>query len=125
MNKTEANTLRKELQAAIEPILESHGLKLTGANAKFDDSSFNMSIKSSDPDAPLTSWELTSTGLPPDLKRGLRFDWNGKRWEFVGVNLRAKKFVIRAIDCDISGKEYRLPRIAATAITEAHEKISQ
>ena len=121
MNKSEAKTIREEVQAAVESILAPHGLKLTGCNASFDDTSFNMTIKSSDPDAEIPAWDLTKVGLPPETKAGIRFDYNGKSFEFTGVNTRRPKFPISATDV-ASGKQYKLPRNAGIAITEAMER---
>ena len=62
MNKSEANTLNREIRQVIEPVLQAHGLKLKSANATFTDSTFNLSVKSIDPNAAIPEWHLESVG---------------------------------------------------------------
>ena len=121
MQKHEAKAIREEVQEAVKGVLAEHGLRLDRCSATYDDINFNMSIKSSDPDAKIPSWDLTKVGLPPETKAGIRFDYNGKSFEFTGINTRRPKFPISAIDV-ANGKQYKLPRNAGIAITEAMER---
>jgi len=117
MNKTEAGVVRREIQEAIKPILESHGLALTSCNARFDDTTFNLTVKSSDPTAPLDKWELQVVGLPDKTPAGTVFRYGNRTYTLTGINLRARKFPINATRDD--GKQFKLPESAATAIREA------
>ena len=119
MDKATASQLNKKITEAIRPILAEHGMTLKSCNARFDDASFNLAIKSSDDTAPLSSWELTTVGLPADTPRGVEFTFNGTRYTFTGINLRAKKYPIQATRSD--GKSYKLPEFASRAIIEALE----
>lgn len=119
MNKQQADLLNGQIRAAIRPFLEAQGMTLKSCNARFDDSTFNVSIKSVDTSAPISKWDLQGVGLPDDTPVGTPFRYNGSEWKFTGVNLRAQKFPIIAERFD--GKAFKLPMSAADSIRKALE----
>jgi len=120
MNKQEAKALNAEIRDAVMPLLEKYGLQLGSCNARFDDSTFNLSLKSTDPDAPLNPLDLSAVGLPKDTQTGVEFRFASTNWRFTGINMRAKKYPIQATKI-ADGKSYKLPYDAADAIRKVVE----
>jgi len=117
MDKATASTLNKAIQAALRPILAEHGMELTSCNARFDATTFNLSVKSTDPTAPIDKWDLQGVNLPEGTAAGVEFRYGNRTYTFTGVNLRASKFPINATRDD--GKAFKLPIIASRAIRDA------
>ena len=118
MDKASANRLNLQIQAAIRPILVENGMELQSCDARFDDSSFDLSVKAKDPNAAIPRWNLEAVGLATDTPPGVKFDYNGTTWTFTGVNLRAKRYPICATRVG-DGKPFKLDVSATTSIRRA------
>lgn len=122
MDKATARALNSAIQAAIKPILAEHGMELDSCNARFDSTTFNLSVKSSDPTAPIDSYDLIAVGLPEGTPAGTMFRYGPHVYTFKGVNLRAAKYPIIAERDD--GKSYKLPQSASTNIRDALKEVT-
>lgn len=115
MNKAEANLIMHEVQAAMEEVLEKHGLRMKAIRSTYSavDLQVRMTLISSDPaEAPeVRDWERyhDSYGLPMDaLGKTVAIPGSAQAFIIRGLDIGRRKYpvVVERID---NRKRYVLP----------------
>lgn len=117
-NRANCRSLQEEIAAALEPIAKKHGLTLDRKRGSFYKDKmpamFQFLVTQEDKDGNALSaaaiafqQDAWRVGLDPkDL--GREFTSQGKRFRISGLNLRAKKYPVLAVE-NGTGKTFKFP----------------
>lgn len=105
LNFDGADTLRRELDAALAPIAERYGVQLVLGRMTCERDGSGLSVKltasrivdgvTMTPEANAFKQLADAYGMDPDWL-GAEFDWRGERYRVTGLNTRARKMPIVA-----------------------------
>ena len=124
-----------ELQAAILPILEKHGLKVTKFNSKYGDlyglTISAVTVNLSKDGINLNSAEavgysrfghyafVNGESLKLTAKLGTKFESRGRKFVFAGIRARGKNKIVAK--CESDGKDYVFADVIIPTINGASE----
>jgi len=109
MNKQQATALNADLKAAIDAVLEQHGLQKSKQNLSFTASGeITLNVKAATAEAKQSNVKMFATFVdvdPADIEK--IFSLGGKRLQLADYNARARKMPWVALEPS-TGKRYKL-----------------
>ena len=118
MDRNIAKNSAEAAEAALRAVADEFGTTLTYKGGSFSDTSFTPKFEFAVEGASQVEFDRTcfAVGMRPE-HFGKEFVFNHRQYQITGINLRAKKYPIKA-KCLLDNKTYKFPADAVKRLAE-------